>query len=145
MDRENLDKLTEEIIHAAIRVHKALEPGLVESAHHTCLVFELSHQGRRVQRQKPLPVVYRDVAMDGGYRLDLLVDDEVIAELKPDDRFDPVHQARILSYLKLSKKKIGLLINSNVQILTHGVRRVANHVPKSLQRPPRAQRLDAHA
>jgi GxxExxY protein len=115
MDEINL--LTERIIGAAIEVHRTLGPGLLESAYETCLSFELAERGLNVEAQKPLPVIYKDVHLDAGYRLDLLVEDQVIVEIKAVEQLAPIHQAQLLSYLKISGCKVGLLINFNVQSL----------------------------
>jgi GxxExxY protein len=123
---EELNKLTEGIIGAAIAVHRELGPGLLESAYEACLEFELIDRGYRVERQKELPVVYRSVKVDCGYRLDLLVEDKVVIELKAVDALAPIHDAQLISYLKLSGKKVGLLINFNVVQLTKGIRRKVN-------------------
>lgn len=101
-EKERLNRITESIIGAAIEVHRALGPGLLESAYETCLAFELVERGLKVEQQKPLPVVYREVKLDCGYRLDLLVEEAVIVEVKAVDRLAPIHQAQLLSYLKLS-------------------------------------------
>lgn len=131
MEEENLNRITESIIGAAIEVHRALGPGLLESAYEACLAFELAQRGLRVEQQKPLPVVYREVKLDCGYRLDLLVEESVIVEVKAVDRLMPIHQAQLLSYLKLSGCKVGLLVNFNVKVLKEGIRRVVNDFPDS--------------
>ena len=123
---KTINKITENIIGSAIAVHKSLGPGLLESAYEACLAFELVDRGLSVERQKALPVIYRDVKLDCGYRLDLLVEEKVIVELKAIDRLLPIHSAQLLSYLKLSDCKVGLLINFNVKILKNGVRRIIN-------------------
>ena len=138
-ERENLNRFTESIIGAAIEVHRALGPGLLESAYEACLTFELAQRGLQVERQRPLPVVYQEVKPDCGYRLDLLVEEAVIVEVKAVDRLMPIHQAQLLSYLKLSGCKVGLLINFNVKVLKDGIRRVVNDFPDTL-RSPRALR-----
>ena len=104
-------------------------PGLLESAYEACLAFELTERGLKVERQKPLPVVYRGVRLECGYRLDLLVEDVVIVEIKSVDALAPIHKAQMLSYLKLAGLKVGLLINFNVKVLTDGVRRVVIDFP----------------
>ena len=139
IERENLNRITESIIGAAIEVHRALGPGLLESAYEACLTFELAQRGLKVEQQKPLPVVYREVKLDCGYRLDLLVEEVVIVEVKAVDRLMPIHQAQLLSYLKLSGCKVGLVINFNVKVLKDGIRRLVNDFPDSL-RSPRALR-----
>ena len=126
-----LNKLTERIIGAAIHVHRALGPGLLESAYEACLHQELVTRGLRVERQKPLPLVYDDVALDCVYRMDILVEDTVVVEVKSVNKLDRVHSAQMLSYLKLSKKCVGLLINFNVTVLAEaGIKRLVNGFPK---------------
>jgi len=134
-EAETLNRITESIIGAAIEVHRALGPGLLESAYEACLVFELAQRGLGVEQQKPLPVVYRKVKLDCGYRIDLLVEETVIVEVKAIDRLLPIHQAQLLSYLKLSGCKVGLLINFNVRVLKDGIRRVVNDFPDSPRSP----------
>ena len=124
-----LNRITEQIIGAAIDVHRALGPGLLESAYEACLAFELRDRGMKVEQQIALPVVYRGVELDAGYRLDLFVADSVIVELKAIERLEPIHQAQLLSYLKLSQCKVGLLINFNVKVLKSGIRRLVNDFP----------------
>ena len=137
----NIDRLTHEIIGAAIAVHRALGPGLLESAYEACLAFELTERGLKVEQQKPLPVVYREVRVDCGYRLDLLVEEAVIVEIKSVDQLAPIHDAQLLSYLRLANLQVGLLINFNVKILTDGIRRRVNHLPDDPSpRSPRALR-----
>jgi GxxExxY protein len=116
-------QLTHEIIGAAIQVHPFLGPGLLESAYEECLCHELTLRNLGVQRQVPVPVVYKEVKLECGYRLDLVVEKRVVLELKSIEAFSLVHEAIILTYLRLSGFKIGLLINFNVTILKDGVRR----------------------
>jgi GxxExxY protein len=123
---DELNKITEAIIGAAIDVHRALGPGLLESAYEACLEFELLERGHKAEKQKTLPIFYKGNQLDAGYRLDLLVDDKVIVEIKSVDSFAPIHDAQLLSYLKLSGCKIGLLINFNVKMLKHGIHRLVN-------------------
>ena len=127
MDNQpNLDELnaiTDKIIGAAIEVHRHLGPGLLESAYETCLAYELDLLGFVFERQKPLPIVYKDIYLDQGYRIDLLVNNQIIVELKVVEQLNPVHEAQLLSYLKFSGCKIGLLINFNVKLLRNGIRR----------------------
>jgi GxxExxY protein len=127
---EELDRLTETIIGAAIEVHKVLGPGLLESAYEACLVYELIERGLRVEKQVELPVKYKGVVLDCGYRIDVLVDELVILELKSVDKVEPIHEAQLLSYLKLAGKHVGLLINFNVTQLTKGIRRRVNELPE---------------
>ena len=126
--KERLDKITEAVIGAAIAVHRELGPGLLESAYEACLAFELAERGLVVERQKELPVTYRGITIDCGYRIDLLVDGAVVLELKAVDRLQPIHKAQLLSYLKLSGCPLGLLINFNVTMLKTGVRRLVNNL-----------------
>jgi GxxExxY protein len=118
--------ITGQIIDAAIKVHRALGPGLLESAYEACLMYELNKRGLIVRNQVALPVKYEDVVIEVGYRIDLLVAESVIVELKSVEEVVPIHKAQLLSYLKLSGKKIGLLINFNVELLKNGITRLAN-------------------
>ena len=118
-----LNKLTQQTIGAAIEVHRHLGPGLLESAYESCLAYELGQSGLHVERQKPLPVIYKEIKVDQGYRLDLLVEEQIIVELKAVESFTDVHEAQILSYLKFSGCQVGLLINFNVKLLKNGIRR----------------------
>lgn len=118
-----LNRITEQIIGAAIEVHKTLGPGLLESAYEECLCHELTLHGVSFQRQKPLPVEYKGVKLDCGYRLDLLVEGAVVVEIKAVEAIQPIHEAQLLTYLKLGRWKLGLLINFNVPVLKDGIRR----------------------
>ena len=109
-----------------MKVHTALGPGLLESAYEACLLYELRKRGLKVYAQVALPVVYEAVRLDAGYRIDLLVEDAVVVELKAVEKLLPIHEAQILSYLKLSGKKVGLLLNFNVLHLKDGIKRVVN-------------------
>ena len=122
----NINEVTGEIIRGAMRIHSALGPGLLESAYQACLAFELRNRGLHVVTQARLPVMYNGVRVDVGYRIDLLVDGLVIVELKTVAKLLPIHQAQILSYLKLSNLRIDLLINFHVVHLKDGIRRIAN-------------------
>lgn len=124
-DENALSKIT---LSAAFRVHSNVGPGLLESAYEACLAYELRQQGVAVLTQVPLPLVYKEVNLDVGYRLDLLVEDLVIVEIKSVDLLAPIHQAQLLSYLKLSGKKLGILINFNVLHLKDGIKRVVNQL-----------------
>lgn len=126
--KERLDGITEQIIGGAIAVHKALGPGLLESAYEACLVYELRQRGLKVERQKELPIIYGEVKLDCGYRLDLFVEGLVIVELKAVERLALIHEAQLLSYLKLADCRLGLLINFNVILLKRGIRRLANNL-----------------
>ncbi len=125
-DRIRLNQITETVIGAAIQVHKVLGPGLLESAYEACLAFELTDRGLSIAQQKPLPVIYRNVNIDCAYRMDLVVEDCVVIEIKSVDMILPIHKAQLLSYLKLSGYPIGLLINFNVSLLKDGIIRLAN-------------------
>jgi GxxExxY protein len=130
-EKDRLDQIARRIIGAAIEVHKGFGPGLLESAYEVCLAFELRQMGFNVDGQKPLPVVYKDVKLDCGYRLDLVVEDAVIIEVKAVERLSPIHDAQLLSYLRLSHKRVGLLLNFNVRVLKDGLRRIVNEFPDS--------------
>ncbi len=126
-ENEKLNKITETIIGAAINVHRVLGPGLLESAYEACMVYELAQAGLKVEQQKPLPIVYRGVKLECGYRMDLMIDNEVIVEIKSIEKLLPIHQAQLLSYLKLSNCRVGLLINFNIKVLKNGIQRVVNN------------------
>jgi GxxExxY protein len=114
---------TKEIIGCAIEVHKLLGPGLLESAYEECLAFELINAGLKVERQVAVPVVYKDIKLECGYRIDLLIENKVVIELKSIEALAPVHEAQILTYMKFAKKQTGLLINFNVTMLKNGIKR----------------------
>ncbi len=126
---KRLNSITETIIGSAIDVHRALGPGLLESAYEACLVHELKRAGLDVEQQKPLPVTYRGIKLDCGYRLDVIVDGNVIVEIKAVEKLLPIHKAQLMSYLKLSGCKVGLLVNFNVEILKDGIQRVVCGFP----------------
>ncbi len=117
------NEITEIIIGCAIEVHKILGPGLLESAYEECLYYELINAGLQVERQKPVPVVYKEIKLDCGYRIDLLVENSIVLELKTVEAFNPVHEAQILTYMKFANKRFGLLINFNVTLLKNGLKR----------------------
>lgn len=118
--------LTGKIIQAAMKIHTALGPGLLESAYEACLEYELIKMGLKVERQKPLPVIYEEVHLECGYRIDLLVEESVIVELKALENLAPIHHAQLLSYLRLAGKKLGLLINFHSEHLRDGISRKIN-------------------
>jgi len=128
-EEERLNKITKTIIGVAINVHRELGPGLLESAYEACMVYDLAQSGLKVEQQKPLPIVYRGVKLECGYRLDLMIENEVIVEIKSIEKLLPIHQAQLMSYLKLTDCKVGLLINFNVNILKNGIKRVVNNFP----------------
>ncbi len=121
-----INQITGQIIDAAMKVHTALGPGLLESAYEACLAYELKKRGFAIERQKGIPIEYDGILIDVGYRLDLLVNDKVVVELKAVAEIAPIHQAQILSYLKLGGKPVGLLINFNVLRLKDGIKRFVN-------------------
>ena len=121
-----LNEISEKIIGAAIQVHRTLGPGLLESTYEACLKYELEKRGLKVQSQVGLPVIYDGIKIDLGYRLDILVEDTVIVELKAVTKVTHIHEAQLLSYLKLSGKHLGLLINFNVILLKDGITRRMN-------------------
>ena len=127
MSRERLNQITGQIIGAAIEVHRTLGPGLLESAYEACLLFELVEKGLMVQQQKPLSVTYKGVNLDCGYRLDLVIDDAVIVEVKAVEHLAAIHKAQLLSYLELSGCEVELLINFNVRVLKQGIVRMVNN------------------
>ncbi len=120
MDR---NEITRKIIGCAIEVHKNLGPGLLESAYEECLSYELIKNGLTIQRQQPTPVVYKEIKLECGYRIDIIVENSVVLELKVVDCINPVHEAQILTYMKFSDKTLGLLINFNVTVLKNGIKR----------------------
>ena len=119
--RKGLNELTEIVIDCAIEVHRALGPGLLESTYEMCLCRELSLRNIPFERQKPIPVIYKGVKLDCGYRADVVVDGSALVEIKAIDSLLPVHEAQLLSYLKLGGWKVGLLIHFNVELLKHGI------------------------
>ena len=125
-EEEMESKLTRKIIGAAIKVHKELGPGLLESAYEECLCFELSQIGLAIERQRPLPVTYKGMSLDCGYRLDVIVEKSVILELKAVESLLPIHEAQLLTYLKLSGISLELLMNFNVPVMTKGIKRFIN-------------------
>ena len=122
----NINIISEEIIGAAIEVHRAIGPGLLESAYEECLCRELALREIPFKRQQPLPVVYKGIRLDCGYRLDLLVKEQVVVEIKSVELLLPIHEAQLLTYLKLGRWKLGLLINFNERVLKHGIRRMVH-------------------
>ena len=118
-----LNELTYKIIGCAYNVHKALGPGLLESTYEKCLCFELEKLGIKYEKQKELPINYKGITIDNGYRIDILVEDKIVIELKSVEILQPIHSAQLTTYLKLSQKQLGLLINFNVTNLQNGIRR----------------------
>ncbi len=131
--RKEKNKMTENeiakiIVDCALKVHKTLGPGLLESTYEACLAYEIRKAGLTVEAQKSLPVIYNEVKLECGYRIDLLVENKVIVENKSVEALNDVHLAQILTYLKLSQNKLGFLINFNVKLLKDGIRRVVNNL-----------------
>ncbi len=124
----SLNEITARVIGAAIEVHIALGPGLLESAYEECLSQELQLRGISFERQKPLPVKYKGTRLDCGYRLDMVVEDRVILELKACDSIEEIHKAQLLTYLRLSGLKLGLILNFNVPVMKEGIVRVVNNL-----------------
>jgi GxxExxY protein len=130
-EAEYLNGLTEKIIHAAIEVHKALGPGLLESTYRTCTAYELIQAKLQIAQEVSLPIIYKGIKLDAGYRLDMIVNDAVIVKFKSVEALAPIHDAQLLSYLKLSGLKVGLLLNFNVKVLKYGIHRIVNHFPET--------------
>jgi len=117
------------VVDCALKVHKELGPGLLESTYEACLLFELKNKGLKVVQQKALPVIYQDVKLECGYRIDLIIEDKVIIEIKTVETLNEVHMAQIITYLRLSGCKLGFLINFNVALIKKGIKRVVNNLP----------------
>ena len=122
-----INELSERVIGACIEIHRTIGPGLLESAYEECLCHELHLAGLKFERQKPLPVAYKGIQLDCGYRIDLVVEDKLIVELKTVQELLPIHEAQLLTYLKLSSLAVGLLVNFNVPVLRRGIKRIVNH------------------
>jgi GxxExxY protein len=120
------EKISKIVFECALRVHKVLGPGLLESAYEECLFYELKKTNLKVEKQKPLPLIYEEVNLEVGYRIDIIIEDKFIVEVKSVEALNDVHLAQLLTYLKLSDCKLGLLINFNVKLLKDGVRRIIN-------------------
>jgi GxxExxY protein len=124
------NELAHEIVDAAYRIHTELGPGLLESVYSLTLAWELEQRGLRVTCQTDVPVVYRGIRMEAGFRADLIVNDKVIIEVKSIENVMPVHKKQLLTYLRLADKRLGLLINFNVVLIKDGITRIANHMPE---------------
>lgn len=124
-----IDLIAKDVVDAAFKIHTKLGPGLLESAYEACLAHELTKRGYQIERQKPQPVIYDGLEIEVGYRLDVLVNGEVIVELKSVEQVLPINHAQLMTYLKLSGKTLGLLINFNVPVIKQGIRRVAMNHP----------------
>ena len=118
------DELTKEIIGSAIEVHRTLGPGLLESSYEACLIYELQQKNLKVEWQKPVPIEYKEIKIDCGYRLDLFIEEKIVLEIKSVTELAKIHEAQLVTYLKLSGCKVGLLMNFNVRILKEGIRRI---------------------
>ncbi len=126
-DSDRLNSLTEKIIGCSIEVHRSLGPGLLESAYEECLCYELAQNHLSFRRQVPLPVVYKGVNLDCGYKLDIIVEDLVILEIKAVERLIPIHEAQLLSYLRMLDMRVGLLLNFHQSVLKYGIKRIVNN------------------
>lgn len=132
-ERKEVEEMTENeiskvVFDAALRVHKALGPGLLESAYEECLFYELKKTGIRIEKQKPLPLVYEEVKLEIGYRIDIMVENKLVIEVKAVEALNDIHLAQVLTYLKLSNCKLGMLINFNVTMIKNGIKRVVNNL-----------------
>ncbi len=130
MIAERLNQISGEIVDAAVAIHRELGPGLLESVYEVILSHELMHRGLEVRRQVPIPIQYRGIRFDEGYRLDLLVEDTVIVEIKSVEDISAVHHKQLLTYLRLTKKPLGLLLNFNTNLMKDGISRLANNAPE---------------
>jgi GxxExxY protein len=142
MESVELDGLTEQIIGCAIAVHRVLGPGLLESTYEACLAHELGKNGFHVAKQEEIAITYKSVRLDCGYRVDLLVNDRVIVELKSIEKLQPVHKAQLITYLRLADKPVGLLINFNESLLKDGIARLVNSPGKSKSPRPLRPRCE---
>lgn len=120
------NEIARQIVDVAFKIHTTFGPGLLESVYETIMAYELQKRGLRVRRQQAIPVVYEDVKMDLGFRADLIVEDKVVVEIKSVEAIAPVHKKQLLTYLRLTDKKLGLLINFNVELIKNGITRVVN-------------------
>ena len=120
------NEISKVVFDASLKIHKVLGPGLLESAYEACLFYELKKTGLKIERQKTLPLIYEDVKLDAGYRIDIIIEDKFIIEIKAVEALNDVHLAQLLTYLKLSDCKLGMLINFNVSLIKNGIKRVIN-------------------
>ena len=123
-----IEKTGKAIVNAAIKVHRSLGPGLLESVYQKCLKYELEKYGHAVKCEVPVPVLYDEIQMDVGFRADMLIDDSVIVENKTVERLAPIHEAQLLTYLKISKVRLGFLLNWNVELMKSGIKRMVNNL-----------------
>ena len=126
-----MNKFTDKVIGACVEIHRQLGPGLLESAYEECLCSELAQYGLQFERQRPLPVVYKGVHLDCGYRLDIVVEKAIVLELKAVEKLLPIHEAQLLTYLKLTGLTLGLLLNFNVPVFKYGVKRIVTNYRES--------------
>jgi GxxExxY protein len=136
----DIEAVAKDIVDAAIKVHRTLGPGLLESAYQKCLAFELGQRGRKVLTEVSLPLLYEGHQIDAGYRIDMLIDDLVIIENKTVEKLMPIHEAQLLTYLKLGECKIGFLLNWHVTLMKHGIKRMVNNLPESFAKINRTSR-----
>ncbi|MCD2424250.1 GxxExxY protein [Niabella pedocola] len=122
------NELSRIVFNAALKVHQHLGPGLLESAYEACLFYELCKSGLFIRKQDALPLIYEEIKLDAGYRVDLLIENKLIVEVKAVESLNDIHLAQVLTYLKLSGCKLGMLINFNVTLIKNGIRRIANHL-----------------
>src|SRR6187402_590377 len=122
------NELSRIVFDCALKVHQTLGPGLLESAYEECLFFELKKTGLKIEKQKPLPLIYEEIKLEIGYRLDIIIENKLILEIKSVDALNEIHFAQLLTYLKLTNCKLGLLINFNVVLIKNGIRRVVNNL-----------------
>jgi GxxExxY protein len=122
------NELSKIVVNSAYKVHKSLGPGLLESAYEECLFYELTKTGLKIEKQKPLPLIYEEVKLDIGYRVDLIIESKLIIEIKSVEALNDVHFAQLLTYLKLTDCKLGLLINFNVSLIKNGIKRIVNNL-----------------
>jgi len=127
MNREEIENIATEVVDAGFKVHKALGPGLLESAYQKCLVYELISRGLEIEVEKPVPVTYNEINIDCGYRLDIVVENQIILELKAVEELSSLHFAQILTYMKLSDIRLGFLMNFNVRLFKSGIKRVVHN------------------
>ncbi|MFY7743278.1 MAG: GxxExxY protein [Flavobacterium sp.] len=122
------NELSKIVVNCAYKVHKSLGPGLLESAYEECLFYELNKTGLKIEKQKALPLVYEEVKLEIGYQIDLIIENKLIVEIKSVETLNDVHFAQLLTYLKLTNSKLGLLINFNVALIKNGIKRIANNL-----------------
>jgi GxxExxY protein len=125
---KDIEKIARTIVHSAIKIHKALGPGLLESVYQKCLTYELEKSRLKVACEVPLPVIYEEVNIDTGFRIDMLVEDKIIVENKTVEKIAPIHEAQLLTYLKMAKLNLGFLLNWNVTLMKDGIKRMVNNL-----------------